>query len=39
MADNFDIDFLGVETAKSGNAIMLRYLVNGIKGVHVVDGG
>ena len=39
MADYFEIDFLGVETAKSGDAITLRYSVNGTAGVHVVDGG
>src|SRR5260221_14501556 len=39
MADYFEIDFLGVETAKSGDAITLRYSVNGTEGVHVVDGG
>lgn len=39
MADYFVIDFLGVETAKSGDAITLRYSVNGTEGVHVVDGG
>lgn len=39
MADYFEIDFLGVETAKSGDAITLRYSVNGVTGVHVVDGG
>lgn len=39
MADYFEIDFLGVETAKSGDAITLRYSVNGVTGVHVIDGG
>lgn len=39
MAGSFEIDFLDVETAKSGNAITLRYSVNGTEGVHVVDGG
>lgn len=39
MADCFEIDFLGVETAKSGDAITLRYSVNGTEGVHVVEGG
>ncbi|WP_427197194.1 hypothetical protein [Pseudomonas aeruginosa] len=39
MADYFEIDFLGVETAKSGDAITLRYSVNGTEGIHVVDGG
>ena len=39
MSDYFEIDFLGVETAKSGDAITMRYSVNGVDGVHVVDGG
>ncbi|MBF4989787.1 ComEC/Rec2 family competence protein [Methylophilus sp. QUAN] len=39
MADYFEIDFLGVETAKSGDAITLRYSVNGASAIHVVDGG
>lgn len=39
MADFFEIDFLDVETKKSGDAIALRYEVAGQKYVHVVDGG
>lgn len=39
MADYFEVDFLGVETAKSGDAITLRYSINGNEAVHVVDGG
>lgn len=39
VADYFEIDFLGVETKKSGDAITLRYSINGEVGVHVVDGG
>jgi len=39
MNDFFEIDFLDVETAKSGDAIPLRYQVNGITSIHVVDGG
>ncbi|ARP52324.1 hypothetical protein ALFP_0437 [Alcaligenes faecalis] len=39
MADYFEIDFLGVETEKSGDAIALRYSINGQTGIHVVDGG
>ncbi|WCT78651.1 ComEC/Rec2 family competence protein [Novosphingobium humi] len=39
MADYFEIDFHDVETAKSGDAIALRYEVNGVTRVHVVDGG
>jgi beta-lactamase superfamily II metal-dependent hydrolase len=37
--DFFEIDFLAVETAKSGDAITLRYKVNGATRIHVVDGG
>lgn len=36
MADYFETDFLGVGTVKSGDAITLRYSVNGNAGVHVV---
>lgn len=39
MPDFVEIDFLGVETAKSGDAIAMRYSVNGVVRVHVVDGG
>jgi hypothetical protein len=39
VADYFEVDFLGVETAKSGDAITLRYSVDGSMAVHVVDGG
>lgn len=39
MSDYFEIDFLDVETAKSGDAIPLRYQVNGVSSIHVVDGG
>lgn len=39
MSDFFEIDFLDVETAKSGDAITLRYQVNGMRAIHVVDGG
>jgi beta-lactamase superfamily II metal-dependent hydrolase len=39
MGDYFEIDFLGVETAKSGDAITLRYCVDEQKTVHIVDGG
>lgn len=38
-SDFFEIDFLAVETAKSGDAITIRYSVNDITYVHVVDGG
>ncbi len=39
MGDYFEIDFLAVETKKSGDAIPLRYQVNGARSIHVVDGG
>lgn len=39
MADSYEIDFLPVETDKSGDALAIRYTVNGVTGVHVVDGG
>lgn len=39
MADFFEIDFLDVETAKSGDAITLRYEVAGVRRIHVVDAG
>lgn len=39
MADSIEIDFLGVETAKSGDAISVRYELNGRTRIHVVDGG
>lgn len=39
MADFFEIDFLDVETGKSGDAITMRYEVAGQRLIHVVDGG
>lgn len=39
MSDFFEIDFLDVESNKSGDAISLRYQLNGISCIHVVDGG
>ncbi|ATG21073.1 competence protein ComEC [Ralstonia pickettii] len=39
MSDFYEVDFLPVETGKSGDAIAIRYRVNGVTGVHVVDGG
>jgi hypothetical protein len=39
MTGFFEIDFLDVESAKSGDAIPLRYGTNGEEWVHVVDGG
>lgn len=39
MSDFFEIDFLDIESPKSGDAIPLRYQLNGITYIHVVDGG
>lgn len=39
MTDYYEVDFLSVETAKSGDAITLRYSIDGIESIHVVDGG
>ena len=39
MSDFFEIDFLSVESDKSGDAIILRYEKDGIEYIHVVDGG
>lgn len=38
-SDFFEIDFLKVETKQSGDAIGLRYRLNGQMSIHVVDGG
>jgi beta-lactamase superfamily II metal-dependent hydrolase len=39
VADFFEIDFLDVESDKSGDAIAIRYELNGQIWIHVVDGG
>lgn len=39
MSDFFEIDFLDVESTKSGDAISIRYRLNGNDYIHVVDGG
>ena len=39
MADYFEIDFLEVNTNKSGDAIGVRYTRHGLTYIHVVDGG
>jgi len=39
MADYFEIDFLDVESKKSGDAIPLRYSIDGVTRIHVTDGG
>lgn len=38
-SDFIELDFLAVETAKSGDAICVRYSIDGETIVHVVDGG
>lgn len=39
MADFFEIDFLDVESKKSGDAVPLRYSINGNQRIHITDGG
>lgn len=39
MSDFFEIDFLDVESKKSGDAIPLRYSIDGDVRIHVTDGG
>lgn len=39
MSDFYEIDFLAVETKKSGDAIAVRYQIGGSTRIHVVDGG
>jgi beta-lactamase superfamily II metal-dependent hydrolase len=39
MSDFFEIDFLDVESPKSGDAIPLRYEIGGVTTIHIVDGG
>lgn len=39
MTDFFEIDFLNVESKKSGDAIPLRYSIAGATRIHVTDGG
>ena len=39
MADFVEVDLLAVETGKSGDAIAIRYSIDGNSTVHVVDGG
>jgi len=38
-SDYLEVDFLAVETTKSGDAITIRYNMNGAPFIHVVDGG
>ncbi len=39
MSDFFEIDFLDVESSRSGDAIPLRYSIGDVERVHVTDGG
>ncbi len=39
MTDFFEIDFLDVESKKSGDAIPLRYSIGDVTRIHVTDGG
>ena len=39
MSDFFEIDFLDIESSKSGDAIPLRYKMNEATTIHIVDGG
>lgn len=39
MDDFFEIDFLDVESSRSGDAIPMRYEIDGITRIHVTDGG
>lgn len=39
MSDYIEIDFLNIESEKSGDAIPLRYSIGGVTRIHVTDGG
>ncbi|WAT26169.1 ComEC/Rec2 family competence protein [Pseudomonas sp. GXZC] len=39
MSDFVEVEFIGVETSKSGDAITIRYSKGGEMSVHIVDGG
>lgn len=39
MSDFFEIDFLDIVEAKSGDAILVRYQINDSSYIHIVDGG
>ncbi len=39
MSDTLELDFLDVESDKSGDAITVRYTTGGVQTVHVIDGG
>lgn len=39
MSDCYEIEFLDVASKKGGDAIPLRYTINDVTRIHVVDGG
>ena len=39
MSNYFEIDFLDVESKKSGDAIAMRYRIDGVTTIHITDGG
>lgn len=39
MVDYYELDFLVVEIGKSGDVIIFCYLIDGVVGIYVVDGG
>lgn len=39
MSDYYEIDFIKIEASSSGDAITLRYCIDGKETIHVVDGG
>lgn len=39
MSDFYEIDFLNINSSKSGDAIPMRYSKDGITRIHVTDGG
>lgn len=39
MTDYFELDFLNVDSKRSGDAIPIRYEIGGMSYIHVVDGG
>lgn len=39
MSDFFEIDFLSTESSKSGDAISIRYELDNVTRIHVIDGG
>ena len=39
MSDYFEIDFLDIDAKDSGDAIPLRYKIDGVTRIHITDGG